>query len=156
LDLADHLARAQLADIVLDTLPYNGHATTGDALWLDVPVVTCTGSTFSGRVGTSLLHAVGLPELVTRDLAEYEAVALKLATDPPLLTSIRRKLAAGRSHCALFDTDRFRRHIEAAYEIMWETWQRGENPCSFRVASGEDAVTDSGASREWPEAKLAP
>jgi protein O-GlcNAc transferase len=129
----DHLARHRLADLFLDTLPYNAHATASDALWMGLPVLTNEKSAFAGRVAASLLYAVGLPGLVTHGLEEYEAVALKLATDPPTLRSIRRKLEVNRLTHALFDTDRFRRHIEAAYATMWATWQRGESPASFAV-----------------------
>jgi predicted O-linked N-acetylglucosamine transferase (SPINDLY family) len=130
---ADHLARHRAADLFLDTLPYNAHSTTCDALFAGLPVVTCTGNIFAGRVATSMLRNVGLPELVTSNLEDYEALALKLATDPALLQSIRRKLADNRSTCRLFDSDRFRRHIESAYETMWDTYRRGERPKSFRV-----------------------
>ena len=130
---ADHLARHRAADLFLDTLPYNAHSTTCDALYAGLPVVTCTGTTFPGRVATSMLKAVGLPELVTSNIEDYEALALKLATDPALLSSIRRKLADNRSTCRLFDSDRFRRHIEAAYETMWDIYRRGDSPKSFRV-----------------------
>ena len=129
----DHLARHRLADLFLDTLPYNAHATASDALWAGLPVLTCEGTAFAGRVAASLLYAVGLPELVTHCLEDYEALALKLATDPPRLQSIRRKLEANRLSHPLFNTDRFRRHIEAAYATMWETWQRREPPASFAV-----------------------
>ena len=129
----DHLARHRLADLFLDTLPYNAHTTASDALWTGLPVLTREGTAFAGRVAASLLYAVGLPELVTHGLEEYEALALKLATDPPSLRSIRRKLEVNRLTHPLFDTDRFRRHIEAAYTTMWETWQRGDPPASFAV-----------------------
>jgi predicted O-linked N-acetylglucosamine transferase (SPINDLY family) len=134
---ADHLARHRAADLFLDTLPYNAHSTTCDALYAGLPVVTCTGATFPGRVATSMLKAIGLPELVTSNLEDYEALAFKLATDPALLSMIRRKLADNRSTCRLFDSDRFRRHIEAAYATMWDMHQRGAGPKSFRVAPVE-------------------
>jgi protein O-GlcNAc transferase len=132
-DSADHLARHRAADLFLDTLPYNAHSTTCDALWAGLPVVTCTGNFFAGRVAASMLKAAGLPELVTNNLADYEALALKLANDPALLASIRRKLADNRASCRLFDSDRFRRHIEAAYATMWDIYRRGERPRAFRV-----------------------
>ena len=132
-DSAEHLARHRLADLFLDTLPYNAHTTASDALWAGLPVLTCLGTTFAARVAASLLHAVGLPELVTDSLADYEALALRLATDPTLLGGMRAELAANRLTHPLFDTDRFCRHIEAAYTTMWETWQRGEAPQSFAV-----------------------
>jgi protein O-GlcNAc transferase len=128
------LARHQLADLALDTLPYNGHGTTSDALWAGLPVLTCLGSTFAGRVAASLLSAVGLPELITRSLSEYEALALELATHPAELADLRAKLGRNRATCPLFDTDRFRRHIESAYITMWERHQRGAPPASFAVA----------------------
>jgi predicted O-linked N-acetylglucosamine transferase (SPINDLY family) len=131
--LDDHLARHRLADLFLDTLPINAHTTASDALWAGLPVVTCLGTTFAGRVAASVLNAVGLPELVAHSLEEYEALALKLATDAGLLVEIKAKLARNRETCALFDTDRFRRHIEAAYVTMWERYQRGEPPASFAV-----------------------
>jgi protein O-GlcNAc transferase len=129
----DHLARHRAADLFLDTLPYNAHATASDALWAGLPVVTCMGRSFAGRVGASMLRAVGLPELVTESLDAYEALAFKLATDAALLSSIRGKLADNRDHCPLFDNDRFRRHIEAAYSTMWDIYRRGESPRGFRV-----------------------
>jgi len=131
--LADHLARHRLADLFLDTLPYNGHSTVSDALWAGVPVLTCTGKTFAGRVATSLLHAIGLSDLATLNLEQYEALAVKLATSPSLLRSVRERLEANRSTYPLCDTDRFRRHLESAYATMWELWERGESPRSFRV-----------------------
>jgi predicted O-linked N-acetylglucosamine transferase (SPINDLY family) len=132
-----HLARHRLADLFLDTLPYNAHTTASDALWAGVPMLTCLGPTFAGRVGASLLHAVGLPELVTESLEEYEALALRLAQQPALLASLRAKLANNRTTCALFNTQRFTRHIEAAFTTMWEIQQCGEAPRSFAVT--EDA-----------------
>src|SRR5712691_6705935 len=89
----DHLARHQAADLFLDTLPYNAHATASDALWAGLPVVTCAGHSYAGRVGASMLKAAGLPELVTTSLEHYQALALELANDRALLDSIRRKLA---------------------------------------------------------------
>ena len=131
--VAEYRARCRLADLYLDTLPYNGHGTASDMLWAGLPVLTCAGSAFAGRVAGSLLHAVGLPELVTASLAEYEALALKLARDEGLLAELRARLQRNRASVALFDTDRFRRHLESAYRTMWETWQRGEPPRSFDV-----------------------
>lgn len=133
--LDQHLARHRLADLFLDTLPCNAHTTASDALWAGLPLVTVEGETFAGRVAASLLKAVGLPELVTRSLGEYEALALRLAQDSDLLRSFRARLERNRKTCSLFDTDRFRRHIEAAYTIMWEIWQSGEGPRSFSVPS---------------------
>jgi predicted O-linked N-acetylglucosamine transferase (SPINDLY family) len=133
LKLDEHLARHRLADVFLDTLPYNAHTTASDALWAGLPVLTCQGQAFASRVAGSLLNAVGLPELVTHSLADYEALARRLATDAALLGALRAKLAQNRDTHALFNTDRFRRHIEAAYVRMWEIWQRGEAPQNFAV-----------------------
>jgi len=133
--LEDHLARHRLADLFLDTLPCNAHTTASDALWAGLPVVSCAGTTFAGRVAGSLLHAVGLPELVTNTLEDYEALALKLATDATLLREIKERLAQNRLTKPLFNTDRFRRHIEAAYTTMWEIHQRGEEPRALAVMS---------------------
>ena len=129
----DHLARQRVADLFLDTLPYNAHTTASDAMWAGLPVLTCMGATFPGRVAASLLRAVGLPELITHSLDAYRSLALQLATDSARLGEIRQKLASNRVERPLFDTDRFRRHIEAAYLGMWERHQRGEPPASFAV-----------------------
>jgi protein O-GlcNAc transferase len=133
MSLDAHLARHRLADLFLDTLPYNAHTTASDALWAGVPVLTCQGGTFAGRVAASLLQAVGLPELVTHSMADYEAAALRLATDASFLGAIRRRLEQNRQSHPLFDTDRFRRHIESAYTKMRDIRQRGEAPQSFSI-----------------------
>ena len=140
--IEDHLARHRAADLFLDTLPYNAHSTAADALFAGLPVLTCTGATFPGRVGTSLLAAAGLPELVTHSLDDYERLALSLATDPARLAAIRRKLEANRSECRLFDSDRFRRNLEAAYATMWDIHRRGEHPRSFHVEAPVELKRD--------------
>lgn len=129
--MSDHLARQGLADLFLDTLPYNAHTTANDALFAGLPVITCMGNTFAGRVAASLLQAAGLPELVTRTPEGYRDLALELATSPTRLHDLRAKLANQRS--GLFDTDRLRREIEAAYVTMCERSRRGESPQSFEV-----------------------
>lgn len=116
--LEDHLARQSLAGIFLDTLPYNAHATAAHALWAGLPVVTCEGEAFAGRVGASLLKAAGLPDLVTGSLAEYEVLALRLAQEPDLLDDVKQRLKAARFSAPLFDGDRFRANIEAAFLAM--------------------------------------
>ena len=131
--LEDHLARHRLADFLLDTLPVNAQTTASDSLWAGLPVLTCLGSTFCGRVAGSLLNAVGLPELITHSLEEYEAMALKLAEDPFLLASLKAKLARNRDSYPLFNTEQFTRHIEAAYKFMWERYQREEPAIDFAV-----------------------
>jgi predicted O-linked N-acetylglucosamine transferase (SPINDLY family) len=133
--IGDHLARHRLADLFLDTLPYNAHATASDALWAGLPILTCPGSTFAGRVGASLLGAIGLDELVTASLADYEAMALALAQDPVRMRALRDKLARNRATQPLFDTARFTRHIEQAYITMWERRHRGEPPAPYAVAA---------------------
>ncbi len=130
---ADHLARHRLADLFLDTLPYNAHTTASDALWAGLPLVTCKGTSFAGRVAASLLTAIGLPELITHSTAEYEALALKLATEPAALAAIKDKLARNRGTYPLFDTARATRHIESAFVTMLERHRRGEPPASFDV-----------------------
>jgi len=132
---ADHLARHRQADLFLDTLPYNAHATASDALSAGLPVLTCLGASFAGRVAASLNRAVGLPELVTNSLEEYEALALKLAQDPARLAALKAKLARHRETYPLFDTKRFTRNIEAAYTTIWQRHQRGDPPQSFAVES---------------------
>jgi predicted O-linked N-acetylglucosamine transferase (SPINDLY family) len=132
-ELPEHLARQRLADLFLDTVPVNAHTTASDALWAGLPLVTCLGSAFAGRVAASLLHAVGLPELVTANLAEYETLALRLATTPALLADIRARLAQQRNTHPLFDIARFRRHLESAYRTMYERQQQGLAPVGFDV-----------------------
>jgi predicted O-linked N-acetylglucosamine transferase (SPINDLY family) len=116
----EHLARHRLADLFLDTLPYNAHTTAGDALWAGLPVLTCRGTTFASRVAASLLSAGGLPELITTSLEEYEARALELARDPAALARLREKLERNRLASPLFDNERACRNIEAAYLRLWE------------------------------------
>ena len=129
----DHLARQRLADLFLDTLPCNAHTTASDALWAGLPVLTCLGETFAARVAASVLTSVGLPELITQNLADYEALALKLARQPEQLISLKNKLQENRLTHPLFDTARLCRHLETAYRRMWEIHQRGEPPRAFSV-----------------------
>ena len=132
----EHLARLRLADVFLDTLPYNAHTLASDALWAGCPVITCAGETFAGRVAGSLLRAVGLPELVTSSLAEYEALAGQYASKPERLEQIRERLRANRLSAPLFDSGRFARHLEAAFEGMWQRYQRGEPAATFQISQG--------------------
>jgi predicted O-linked N-acetylglucosamine transferase (SPINDLY family) len=135
-DSADHLARLPLADLFLDTLPCNAHTTASDALWAGLPVLTCKGGTFAGRVAASLLHATGLDELVTESLAAYEARAVSLARDCAALGAIRANLARNRRTATVFDTARFTRNLEAAYTRMHARALRGEAPIEFAVGEG--------------------
>jgi predicted O-linked N-acetylglucosamine transferase (SPINDLY family) len=124
----DHLARHRLADLFLDTFPYNAHTTASDALWAGLPVLTCLGETFAGRVAASLLNAIGLPELITTTPETYEQMAVELATHPERLAVIKHKLAENRLTAPLFDTKLFTKHIEAAYTAMHERDQAGLAP----------------------------
>lgn len=131
--LEEHLARLSLADLFLDTLPCNAHSTASDALWAGLPVLTSMGSTFAGRVAASQLHALGLPELVVRSLADYEAKALFLASDAVAFADIKAKVARQRDIAPLFNTARFTRNLESAFATMRERTARGEPPRSFAV-----------------------
>jgi protein O-GlcNAc transferase len=113
-----HLARHALADLFLDTLPYNAHTTASDALWAGLPVLTCYGGSFAGRVAASLLKAVEMPELVTTGLAAYEEQALELARNPALLRATREKLERNKKRAPLYDSARFVANIEAAFAAM--------------------------------------
>ena len=135
----EHLARMQLADVFLDTLPFNAGTTASDALWAGVPVVTRSGEAFAARMAGSLLHAIGMPELIANTPEEYVALAVRLGRDPAFLAATKATLAANRATKPLFDTDRFRRHIEAAYLAMWERTQRGEPPADITVAAVSSA-----------------
>ncbi len=128
---ADHLVRQTLADLFLDTLPYNAHTTASDALWMGLPLITCPGQSFQGRVAASLLTAAGMPELVVDTLVRYEQMALILARSPPILAAVKAKLAGNRGTCALFDIERTARHLEAAYTTMHERHARGLPPEAF-------------------------
>lgn len=121
----DHLARYRQADLFLDTHPYNAHTTCADALMAGLPVVTCMGGAFPSRVAGSLLHAAGIPELVTHSLADYEALALQLARDPARLAALKAKLIASQPTNALCDADSFCRNLEAVYTSMWRQAQLG-------------------------------
>lgn len=120
LPVADHLARHRAADLFLDTLPCNAHTTTSDALWAGLPVVTCMGETFASRVAASLLKAIGLPELVTTSLSDYESLVVDLANTPEKLRGIRRKLGSNRLTTPLFDTHQYTKHLEEAYLLIHE------------------------------------
>jgi len=134
LDVAAHLSRLALGDLFLDSLPCNAHTTASDALWAGLPLITCRGQAFAGRVAASLLRAAGLPELITDDLDAYEALALRLAGDRALLRSFRERLMRDPARLPLFDTARTTRQIESAYERMMARWNDGAPPESFSVA----------------------
>jgi predicted O-linked N-acetylglucosamine transferase (SPINDLY family) len=133
LPLAEHLARYRALDLFLDTGPYNAGTTASDALWAGLPVLTCSGRSFAGRIGESLLQALGLPELVCRSLADYEALAVALATDPARLAALRRKLREQAAGAALFDPAAFARTLEAAFEAMHARRQAGLPPADLDI-----------------------
>jgi len=129
----NHLARLCLADLFLDTFPYNAHSTAADALSVGLPLLTCMGAAFQARVAASLLYTIGLPELVTGSLAEYEKRAVELAGDLRQLATIREKLDRSRQTSPLFDTQRLTRDLEAVYSLMWKRQQAGLPPESFSL-----------------------
>jgi protein O-GlcNAc transferase len=131
--VTDYLARLSVADLFLDTLPYNAGATANDALWAGLPVLTCTGESYTGRMAGSLLRAVGLPELVADSPAEYEALALRLANEPGLLAALRVRLNMNRRVAPLFDMARYTKHLERAYRRMQDIRQQDRPPTSFAV-----------------------
>ncbi|MGH6829119.1 MAG: tetratricopeptide repeat protein [Rhizomicrobium sp.] len=131
-----HLSRLGLGDLFLDSLPYNAHTTASDALWAGLPLLTCRGTTFPGRVAASLLAAVGMKELIAETMEDYEHMALELARNPVLLASYRARLLRSRALAALFDTARTTAHIEAAYETMMTRWRKDEAPAAFAVRPG--------------------
>jgi predicted O-linked N-acetylglucosamine transferase (SPINDLY family) len=128
LPMGEYLARYRSADLFLDTLPYNAGTTASDALWAGLPVLTLPGESFASRMAASLLTAAGLPELIARGRADYERWAVELATDAPRLEALKRKLAANRGGCALFDTATFARNLESLYEQMYQRHLSGLAP----------------------------
>lgn len=131
--IREHLARIKLADLFLDTLPYNAHTTASDALWAGLPLLTCLGSCFPGRVAGSLLTAIDMTDLIAHSMDAYERMAVTLGRDKDALDALRLRLSSQRTTCALFDTDRFRRNIEAAYRKIWEIWCAGGSPTTVTI-----------------------
>ena len=125
-----------LADLFLDTIPYNAHATACDTLSAGVPLVTCKGTTMAGRVAASVLQTAGVPELIAHSLEEYEQLALRLARDSHALAAIRAKLTRSAETNPLFDVARFTRELEAAFVTMWERARQGLPAESFAVSAG--------------------
>jgi protein O-GlcNAc transferase len=123
--LPEHLARLRAADLFLDTFPYNAHTTCLDALWAGLPVLTCAGESFPSRVAASQLRAIGLPGLIAGSLSEYEEMAAELAADPGHLAQIRGMLAHNRAASPLFDTARYTKNIEGAYELLYDRYHSG-------------------------------
>ena len=134
LPLAEHLTRQTLADLFLDTFPYNAGATASHALWAGLPILTCMGETFAGRMAASLLRAVGLPELATCTDAQYVALAVELAFNAERYREIRERLMRNRLIAPLFDVSGFCRHLEIAYTALYERHQIGLGPENIEVA----------------------
>lgn len=132
---SEHLARLRAADLFLDTPGYNAHATASDALLAGIPVVTISGDRFAGRVGASLLRAIGAKELIAGNLSEYEELAAGLAREPVRLAAIRRKIAQNSRIEPLFDTTGFTRHLESAYDRIVDRCRRGLQPVSFSIST---------------------
>jgi len=133
--LSDHLSRYRLADLFLDTFPYGAHTTASDALWAGLPVLTRSGQSFASRVAGSLLHSVGLPELITHTAEEYESLAMELANNPEKIASLKARLAKNRATCPLFDTVLFTQHIESAYQAAYDRYHNGLPPDHIYVDS---------------------
>ena len=129
-----HLARLRYADLALDTRIVNGAVTTSDALWSGVPVVTLQGTHFASRMSSSILAAVGLANLVTHSLVDYEALAIRLAQEPKELQATRQKLVQNRFTWPLFDTQRYVRFLEMAFKKMWQTHVSGDRPGPIKIA----------------------
>ena len=130
---AEHLARQRLADLFLDTFNYNAHTTASDALWVGLPIVTKLGKGFAARVAGSLLNAVGLPELITKTEQDYEALILKLATNPTKLAEIKEKLANNRLAQPLFNTELYTRYLENGYQQAYQNYFDGNLPQTIIV-----------------------
>ena len=132
-DYAAHMARMAAADIALDTFPYSGHTTTSDCLWAGVPVVALKGTNFASRVSESLLTAIGLPELVAADEQAFVDMAVAMARSPLRRRALKARLEQNRLRMPLFDTERFTRHLETAFEMMVERAAKGLPPQAFDV-----------------------
>lgn len=135
-DLPEHNARHRMADLFLDTFPYNAHTTANDALWSGLPVLTLAGTCYHSRVAASLLHAIGLGELVTTSLADYEALALSLARDPERLAGLTRRLREDRDSSALFDMPGWVSAMESAYREMMARARSGQKPAAITIPAG--------------------
>jgi protein O-GlcNAc transferase len=125
----EHLSRLSLADLVLDTLRVNGAASTSDALWAGVPVLTIQGKHFASRMSSSILKAAGVPELITHSLEDYENMAVELAEEKNKLARINTILRAANVESHLFNTERFVVYLEKAFAIVWKRYLDGETPC---------------------------
>jgi predicted O-linked N-acetylglucosamine transferase (SPINDLY family) len=135
---AEHLARVSLADLFLDAFAVNAHATCVDALWAGVPVITCKGNTFATRVASSLLTAIGLPELITTTPEEYTRCIIELVQHPEKYHAIKQKLAVNRTTKPLFNTARFVQHLEKGYQLIWQRYQQGLPPMQIKIPVQEE------------------
>jgi predicted O-linked N-acetylglucosamine transferase (SPINDLY family) len=152
---AEHLARYRIADLFLDTLPYNAHATAMDALWAGLPVLTRIGAAFAGRVAASLLRTMGLPELIVESAAQYENLAVELGTQPRRLQELKAKLARYRDTSPLFDTRAYTRRLEAAYDAVFARDRAGLPPETVDLGPEHDTAHVRVADRDfaaitWP------
>jgi predicted O-linked N-acetylglucosamine transferase (SPINDLY family) len=125
--LEEHLNRIKYADLFIDTLPYNAHTTSSDALRIGLPVLTCIGNSFASRVAASILNAVNLPELITTTQEEYESLAIELAMNPEKFKIIKNKLVSNLSITPLYNTPMFTKHLESAYRKMYERYHQGSD-----------------------------
>jgi protein O-GlcNAc transferase len=133
-----HLSRLQLADIAVDTFSYNGGATTANALWAGLPVVTLIGKHLVSRMSASALHAVGLDSLIAHSPQDYENLVTELAMDSEKRKRLRFHLNRQRTISPLFDTLLFTRHLEQAYHTMYRRYKSGLPPTTFAVRSTAD------------------
>src|SRR5262249_54460927 len=142
-DKALHLKRLSLVDLALDCWTYNGHTTTSDALWAGLPVIVLEGTHYASRVSSSVLRAIGAPELIARTREEYAGLALRYAWDPAALAALKAKIAANRDSSPLFDTDRFLRNLERTYRTLWRRHVAGKPPGAIRIVEPprEDRAT---------------
>jgi predicted O-linked N-acetylglucosamine transferase (SPINDLY family) len=132
---SEYLARYRLVDLFLDTFPFNAGATASDALWAGLPMITCSGESLASRMAGSLLHAIGMPEMIADSLTNYEELARKLADRPDLIAAARAKLACNRMRYPLFDTNRFTRHFEAALTFVHERRKANLSPDHVRLTA---------------------
>lgn len=143
LPLEEHLGRLPLADLALDTLRYNGGATTANALSVGLPVLTSIGNHWVSRMSASHLAAAGLPQLVASDLTAYETKAVALVRNPQQLHTLRRRLAQHTNAYPLFDPSAFVRSLESGYESIWDRYINGKAPDSIEISSfAENHDTD--------------
>jgi len=138
----DHMARYVVSDFFLDTVIYNGHTTTSDALWGGCPGVALLGNTYPTRVAASLLRTMGLPELIVDSLSAYEELAVRAGLDEDWRKALRAKVEAAKASSPLFDTPRFTQHLERAYQAMWSAFVQGRAAASFEVQAIDDGRGD--------------